>query len=220
MMEHNADAADKNLTQSLDRDMRLVHRIATAVQRDFGLSKAVEFDELFQSGYVGLLEARERFEPERGPDFRWFASLRIRGAILDGLRKMTNLPRTAHRALRIAAMAQDDDIQSGDTLEASLEVGRLLAGSGFMIVQSPYPIEQSLNQPSPEELAHEKRRAERVRTVVDQLGDPDREIARRRIFEDESVASIALDLGFSRPWAWRVLQRACRNIVLVMDDVS
>jgi RNA polymerase sigma factor (sigma-70 family) len=204
--------------KELDRDMRLVRSVATAVKRDLAISDdIVELHELVALGYVGLLEARERFDPSRGTDFRRFAHQRIQGAIIDGLRKMTPLPRGVHQQLRLAALAQDDDIQFGDSLEAALGTGRLFNRSGFLIGHSPYPAEPAPDQPSPEELVHQKLRAERVRRIVDELGDPDREVARRRIFEGQSLTVIARELDISRPWIWRVFERACRNIVLSME---
>lgn len=214
-MEHNADAADPSPTYA--RDMRLVQRIATGVQRAFGLADVVDVPELVQFGWVGLLEARARFENERGADFRLYAHQRIRGAMLDGIRKATNLPRGAYRKLRMAQMEVDDDVQFGDELSTALDSGRLFRGSGFMVVQSPYPTEPAPEQPSPEDDIHEKRRFERLQMTVDELGEPDRTVARRRVIEGESLAAIAEDLGISRPWAWRVLERALRNIILVMD---
>jgi RNA polymerase sigma factor (sigma-70 family) len=209
------EGADK---ARIEREMQLVNRIADAVQRDLKLSDdIVEFADLVQFGWVGLQTAKERFDPSRGTDFRWFAQRRIRGAIIDGLRAMTRLPRRAHQLLRLAAIPQDDDIRFGDSLGAALDVGRLFARSGFLLLHSPFPHEPAPHVPSPEDLAHDKRLAERVRSIVDELDEPDREIARRRIFDGQAVAAIAADLGYSRPWAWRVFERACRHILLEMS---
>src|SRR5688572_29827555 len=113
-MEHNTDVADTQLTHDRDRDMRLVQRVATAVQRDLGLSEdIVEFAELVQCGYLGLLQARERFDSERGTDFRMYALYHVRGAIIDGVRAMANLPRRAYQLLRMVSLAHDDDMQLG-----------------------------------------------------------------------------------------------------------
>lgn len=199
-------------------DARMVRRCARKLQRELGLSQAVH-DDLVQFGYVGLLEARERFDATRG-DFRWYAPRRVQGAMLDGLRRMARLPRRAHRLLRLAGLAQDDDIQFGDSLEAALDAGRLLAHGGFLVLQSPYPIELAVEHASPEDLVHERRRAERLHALVDQLWDPEREIVRRRILEGESLAAIAKDMGISRPWAWRVLERACRTLSSKLQDAG
>ena len=46
-----------------------------------------DLDELIQSGAVGMLEALKRFNPTYGVEFKVFASRRIRGAMIDGLRR-------------------------------------------------------------------------------------------------------------------------------------
>lgn len=191
----------------------MVERCARNLLRELALpADVVDLRDLIQFGYVGLLEARARFDPSRGGDFRWYAHARIQGAILDGLRKMTRLPRRTHHLLRVAGVAQDDDLLLGGGLAAALDVGSVFSRAGFVIIHSPYPTEPTPEQPSPEQLTHEKRRGERIRRLVDELVEPEREVARRRLIEGESLASIASGLGISRPWAWRVLERACCHL--------
>lgn len=67
----------------------LVGKIASNVYRRYcpaGLAGQIEFDELFNLGIIGLLEAKNRFDPDRGIPFLVFASSRIRGAMLDQIR--------------------------------------------------------------------------------------------------------------------------------------
>lgn len=52
------------------------------------LPKTVEFDDLISYGSFGLLDALEKYNPEISDNFQAYAILRIRGAIIDGLRKM------------------------------------------------------------------------------------------------------------------------------------
>ncbi|GBC99013.1 RNA polymerase sigma-D factor [bacterium HR17] len=66
------------------------------------LPPSVEEDDLISYGLIGLLEAMDRFDQHRGVPFEAFAVQRIRGAILDGLRSMGWLPRSAyHRAKQL-----------------------------------------------------------------------------------------------------------------------
>ncbi|HEY7680098.1 MAG TPA: sigma-70 family RNA polymerase sigma factor [Terriglobia bacterium] len=67
---------------------------------------AVELDDLIGFGMIGLLHAVERFDPSRGILLKTYAEHRIRGAILDGLRKMDWLPRSARKKERREQMAQ------------------------------------------------------------------------------------------------------------------
>lgn len=81
---------DRN--QLIERHRPLVERIAR--QTLVRLPPSVTWDELVSAGYLGLIEAVDRFDPERNVDFSAFARNRIRGAMLDALREMDVLPRS------------------------------------------------------------------------------------------------------------------------------
>ncbi|EIJ81475.1 RNA polymerase sigma factor SigD [Bacillus methanolicus PB1] len=78
------------------------------VQRiSIGLPKSISRDDLHSLGMVGLYDALEKFDPERELKFDTYASFRIRGAILDGLRKEDWLPRsTRDKAKKIESAAE------------------------------------------------------------------------------------------------------------------
>jgi RNA polymerase sigma factor (sigma-70 family) len=69
------------------------------------LPPQVEVDDLVQSGMIGLLEAAQHFTAGRGASFETYAGIRIRGAMLDALRKLDWAPRSVHRKARAAAAA-------------------------------------------------------------------------------------------------------------------
>jgi RNA polymerase sigma factor for flagellar operon FliA len=55
----------------------------------------MELDELIQVGMMGLLEASRVFDASKGVDFENFAHSRVRGAMLDEVRRLSFLPRSA-----------------------------------------------------------------------------------------------------------------------------
>ncbi|MGH3880434.1 MAG: FliA/WhiG family RNA polymerase sigma factor [Actinophytocola sp.] len=65
-----------------------------------GLPAHVEVADLIQSGIFGLVDAIEKFEPERGLKFETYAMQRIRGAILDDLRAQDWVPRSVRGRAR------------------------------------------------------------------------------------------------------------------------
>lgn len=65
-----------------------------------GLPSHVEVSDLIQSGIFGLVDAIEKFEPERGLKFETYAMQRIRGAILDELRAQDWVPRSVRSRAR------------------------------------------------------------------------------------------------------------------------
>jgi RNA polymerase sigma factor for flagellar operon FliA len=70
-----------------------------------GLPTHVDVGDLVQSGIFGLIDAIEKFDPERGLRFETYAMQRIRGAILDDLRSQDWVPRVVRSRLREAERA-------------------------------------------------------------------------------------------------------------------
>ena len=60
----------------------------------------VDQDDLQSAGLVGLLQALRNYDPANGNSFETYARVRIRGAMLDELRKMDWVPRTVHEKAR------------------------------------------------------------------------------------------------------------------------
>ena len=83
----------------------LVHHVARLLARR--LSTAAELDELLSAGMVGLIQAADTFDVTRGLTFSTYAVPRIRGAILDDLRKQDALPRNVRRRTRDLSRARE-----------------------------------------------------------------------------------------------------------------
>jgi RNA polymerase sigma factor FliA len=60
----------------------------------------VEVDDLIQSGMIGLLDAARHYSATKGANFETYAGIRIRGAMLDEVRKSDWTPRSVHRNMR------------------------------------------------------------------------------------------------------------------------
>jgi RNA polymerase sigma factor for flagellar operon FliA len=60
----------------------------------------VEVDDLIQSGMIGLLDAAKHYSADKGANFETYAGIRIRGAMLDEVRKSDWTPRSVHRNMR------------------------------------------------------------------------------------------------------------------------
>ncbi len=69
------------------------------------LPPSVDVDDLIQAGMIGLIEAAANFTSDRGANFSTYAGIRIRGAMLDELRKVDWTPRSVHRKAREVAEA-------------------------------------------------------------------------------------------------------------------
>ena len=76
----------------------LVKRIAYHLMAR--LPPSVQVDDLIQSGMIGLLEASRNYDPSQGASFETYAGIRIRGSMLDEIRKCDWAPRSLHRKVR------------------------------------------------------------------------------------------------------------------------
>ena len=85
------------------RHAELVKRIAFhLVSR---MPPSVEVDDLIQAGMLGLLDAARQYTPQKGASFETYAGIRIRGAMLDEVRRADWTPRSVHRGAREVAEA-------------------------------------------------------------------------------------------------------------------
>ena len=91
-------AGQPDREQLVQRFVPLVKRIAYHLMAR--LPASVQFEDLVQNGMIGLLDAMERFQEGFGAQFETYASQRVRGAMLDGLRENDWLPRGLRRELR------------------------------------------------------------------------------------------------------------------------
>ena len=89
----------------LAQNVGLVHHVAR--QLAGRLSTAAELDELVSAGSLGLLQAVDSFDRGRGLSFSTYAVPRIRGAILDELRKQDHVPRNVRRRTREMTRARE-----------------------------------------------------------------------------------------------------------------
>jgi len=89
--------------QMIQQHSDLVRRIAYHLAAR--LPPSVDVEDLVQAGLVGLIEAAQHYNGERGASFETYAAIRIRGAMMDELRRGDWAPRSVHRRHREIAQA-------------------------------------------------------------------------------------------------------------------
>jgi RNA polymerase sigma factor for flagellar operon FliA len=114
--------------QSADELVRqhapLVRRIAYHLMGR--LPPSVDVGDLIQSGMIGLLEAARHYATDRSASFETYAGIRIRGAMLDELRKTDWTPRSVHRKVReVAEVVRQIEIETGADAEDAEVIKRL-----------------------------------------------------------------------------------------------
>lgn len=102
MAMRNAKRYDSNQACSADELVKkhagMVHRIAYHLSAR--LPASVMVDDLIQAGMLGLLDASQLYDPTQGASFETYATIRIRGSMLDELRRNDWAPKSVHRKER------------------------------------------------------------------------------------------------------------------------
>jgi len=99
------EQANKKLSEqeTVTKHAPLVKRIAYhLISR---LPPSVQPDDLIQAGMIGLLEAARNYDSTQGASFETYAGIRIRGAMLDEIRRSDWAPRSVHKKARMIAEA-------------------------------------------------------------------------------------------------------------------
>ena len=109
----------KNPTQQLREQLiieysQLVKLVAGRLSMYLGYN--VEYEDLVSYGVFGLIDAIDKFDMDKNVKFETYASLRIRGAILDQIRKMDWIPRTVRqRQRKIDEAIKQVEMRTGKT---------------------------------------------------------------------------------------------------------
>lgn len=183
---------------------------------------ATPFDEYLQYARVGLMEAVDRYDGNRGASFETFSSYRIRGAILSGLARETELGaqrsfwrlRLAEREQSIApALMQRPERATFEDfvdLAAGLAIGLALDGS------AAEPTDDSpVADPYLAAEIHQVRA--QIRRLIEALPPRERDIMRRHYFEHREFQEIAAQLGITKGRVSQLHARAIERIREQMD---
>ena len=92
MTGYYSNKNELTINELIENNLDLVKKIAWQI---FGrVQNVVEIEDLIQQGMEGLINAAQKYSPREGVNFQQYAQLRVRGSIIDFLRKNSNLCRT------------------------------------------------------------------------------------------------------------------------------
>ena len=205
--------------------MELVEMVARQMRRELGT--ALSHEDMRSYGQEALLRAARTFDAERGVPFRRWANLRIRGAIIDGMRTQ-QLPRRLYerlRAIEAADRVQDALLEEdaaapprdAETADKRLDdylstMATALAVGVMMPIANDELDNLRTDRPSPEE---ELQRAELMKSVKEAVAlrpDAERKLLERHYMEGVTFEQAATELGLSKSWASRLHARAIEGL--------
>jgi RNA polymerase sigma factor for flagellar operon FliA len=213
---------DAAVKQYLPMVRAIARRISTKLPRHYDL------EDLVADGIMGLLVARERFDPERGVKFETFATYYIKGAILDNLPKLPTVPKSQRvQAAMAQAQAEQDESGLSEVEQAETDAGVMVN----QIQQLTYSYILSLDAPTggdgeegfsllnqlgaPDRIQHEMELEELqqlLRLTIELLPVQERTTLRCYYFQKMSFNEIGQKLGLSESWVSRIHRRALEQL--------
>lgn len=216
--------AQPKIDELIAEGQALVRSLALRIYRNVPVR--VDLDDLIAYGEVGLAEAARDFQPERGNQFSTYAYYRIRGAIYDGLAKMTWTSRARYRKMRYETMANDvleserevDDgsprsaSQSGEWFARVTErLAVVYLASDGDAAHDPTQMAEDPLANAPQQFIH-KEAGEKLRMLVACLPFSEAKLIQLVYFEGFTLQDAGSQLGFSKSWASRLHARILEQL--------
>lgn len=216
----------------------LVKYIASRVI--IGKSKYIEYEDLVSYGMIGLMDAINKFDESRGMKFSTYSSIRIKGAMIDELRKNSPISKGAMDKLNKYNVAMDSlqkkllrepsDMEIAKELKMSLaEVDEIESYINYISVVSledmifseddDMPLMgtiEDVKSPSPHMLLEEKEEIEYLSKALDNLNEKDKTVLSLYYYEGLTLKEIGKVLDVSES---RVCQLHSRAIVHLRKEL-
>lgn len=213
----------ETIQELIEANVDLAPIVARQLLRELGLPRH-RLEDLEGAGQEGLMSAAQRFDPSRGVPFRRFANHRVRGAMIDALRRESSLPRRARERIQHLESALDlneglEATPAGTPAAADQRLAEHLARLATALAvglvnqtahEDGEPI--AVDHQSPEEdLAREQAR-QLVRSAVEQLPEQERRLVLGHYYEGRRFDEISAELGLSKSWGSRLHTRAIARL--------
>lgn len=214
----------------------LVRHIVNKVARH--ARGSADFEDLVSAGTLGLVKAAKSYDPSREAEFKTYAYIRIRGAVIDELRGRTFVPASVHRQIKLieeqyrmfmseAGRAPDDEELAGacgldvEKMYAVLEEARRQQFLSIHGLSREEPAMPSLvppsREPSPEAQAEHKEQVEALAQAILGLSDRDRHVVVLYYERDLTMKEIAEVLGVTESRVSQVHAAAVFKLAMAME---
>lgn len=194
----------------------------------------VEYEDLVSYGIFGLIDAIDKFDFGKDVKFETYASLRIRGSILDQIRKMDWIPRTVRQRqkqmdaamkeveLETGRPATDDEIAakmgiSSDELcewQSQMKVTNVVSLNEFMESGSEVPNEKNLTShfEGPEEVIEKTELKQMLAQSLDLLTEKEKKVILLYYYEELTLKEISYALEVSESRVSQLHTRALQKM--------
>lgn len=204
----------------------------------------VEMDDLKSAGVIGLIDAAEKYDPEKSSNFKSYAEIRIRGAMVDELRALDWVPRSVRKksasieqAQRVLSrkhgrVATDEEMASH--LEMSVEEYRVYAEKAHAVSVVSYEdlgtaagpdrrdFLDSVADPEaadPETESTEGNRRDMLLRAIQELGERQRVVLSLYYFEDLNLKEIGNILGVTESRISQIHSKSVRQLEPIIGEM-
>lgn len=178
-------------------------------------------DDFVAAGLLGLVEAAGRYDAARGTEFRSFAFLRVRGAVIDHIRASCDLSGHAYQMLKALESANEMRTTAVEQRGCGTKNTRQKATEGVEFVsksaaafavlsgRNELPFFGGESATTPEDDLSKKQVSKKIRLAIATLPEKERTIVEQYYFHDLTFSEIAKQYsGLSKSWVSRLHDRA------------
>ena len=227
-------AEQKNSPDKLvEENTQFVRRLAWHFHRRTG--RFAEIDDLLQAGYLGLVDASQRYSAREGVSFSAYAAIRIRGSIIDYLRRNSNLCRTTismHQKVRKAQQALEGklgraaeatevaehlemDLKEYSEWQARFEANHV---QSLDEVYSDHSILFKDHNPSPEEATHQSEMKTQLKMALTKLPQREALVLQLYYVEELNVYEVAAILDVTTGRVSQIKKAAIERLRAMIED--
>ena len=228
--------------QIIEKYIPLVKYLASRVS--IGKTKYIEYEDLVSYGIIGLMDAISKFDPTKGMKFSSYASIRIRGSMIDEIRKNRPISKGAmdklaryndsieklqNKLMRepiIDEIAKDLNMTISEVSEIENYINYMSVVSLETIIYSEEDditfmgLVEDKTTPSPEESLEEKEKLDILAECIEKLKEKDRLVLNLYYFEGLTLREIGNILEVSESRICQLHSRAIRNLRVIMQKVK
>ena len=217
-------ASEKTPQMLVEEHQKLVHSLANKIHTR--LPHHIRFEDVLSYGQLGLTQAARTYRHNEDSSFGTFAYYRIRGAIYDGLTKMSWTSRAAYQKIKAEQMAAEvleESNRDGATGDLQSEAKWLSETSERLAVvyltsgaaadeQTDLAIEDE-REIAPDAQIENQELHNILRSMIDKLPEVEGKLIQMTYFDNMSLAEAAKELGHSRSWG-------CRTHAKILEQMA
>jgi RNA polymerase sigma factor for flagellar operon FliA len=217
-----------------DQGQALIRSLALKIAHTSGVQ--IDLEDLIAYGQIGLAEAARDYQPGRGSQFTSYAYYRIRGAMYDGLSKMTGNSRARCRQMRRQQLAEEvlreinetPDLAVDGTVDREIRWFRRITERLAVVYfsslgegQDDWEDERFADNAAPPPVQIASREiAEKLCQMIERLPSGERQLIRKVYFEGATLQEAAADLGISKSWASRLHAKTLSQLASMLRQVG